>query len=208
MVRVDADLICVDGRTGDSLRRSLLALRYSSKDIQFNNVILAAPERPCPDFDFVYQEIPKLESVEVYSEYMVKNLWRHFISNHAILVQGDGFITEPDLWDNEWLNYDYIGAPWPAFWPRREVYRVGNGGFSLRSKKLMERVSQMDYSKAVEKIEDNFICLDCRPILECFGFNFAPPYIAAQFSTENPTEYSCESFGFHGKNNPLCSLIK
>jgi hypothetical protein len=31
----------------------------------------------------------------------------------AILVHEDGFIVNPECWSDEFLKYDYIGAPWP-----------------------------------------------------------------------------------------------
>ena len=30
-----------------------------------------------------------------------------------LIVQDDGFIINKNLWDEEFLSYDYIGAPWP-----------------------------------------------------------------------------------------------
>ena len=70
-----------------------------------------------------------------------------------LVIQDDGHIVNPSLWDEEFLKYDYIGLPWPFedSWIEkqlkeqrpiiRKVYpknRVGNGGFSLRSRKFLE----------------------------------------------------------------------
>jgi len=206
MLRIDADLICVDGRGQRDVELSAKALEYSTRQVEFNNVILAAPFNVSGSHQFV--EIRPLKSVEEYSEFVLKNLHKIGSSAKIMTVQSDGFITNPELWSDSWYQYDYIGAPWPANWPRREVYRVGNGGFSFRSRRLMEEASKLDYSAALEKIEDNFICLDSRPYLECLGFSFAPEDIAAQFSTENLTRFTTKSFGFHGKTNQLCNLIK
>jgi len=61
----------------------------------------------------------------------------------CLLVQPDGFVINPDKWDNQFFEYDYIGAPWeqvPHSYldPWGKPHRVGNGGFSFRSKKLLD----------------------------------------------------------------------
>jgi hypothetical protein len=55
------------------------------------------------------------------------------------VVQYDGMAANKMHWSDDYYNYDYIGAPWPDrfTWIRPEE-KVGNGGFSLRSMKLIE----------------------------------------------------------------------
>ena len=60
----------------------------------------------------------------------------YFDTDYVLTFQSDGFILNPDAWTDEFFNYDYIGAPWGD-----NRYAVGNGGFSFRSKKLMNFVS-------------------------------------------------------------------
>ena len=48
-------------------------------------------------------------------------------------IHDDGFVINPNLWTDQFLKYDYIGAPWSHTIPYYgQKYRVGNGGFSLR----------------------------------------------------------------------------
>ena len=56
-----------------------------------------------------------------------------------LIIQHDGFILNHKAWDNEFLNYDYIGAP--VYWMGNKLIEVGNGGFSLRSKKLLKIIA-------------------------------------------------------------------
>ena len=35
-------------------------------------------------------------------------------SEHVLVIQDDGHIVNPDIWDDNFLDYDYIGAPWPT----------------------------------------------------------------------------------------------
>jgi hypothetical protein len=44
--------------------------------------------------------------------YCIYNLTRHIDTDYCLLVQPDGFVINPDKWDDDWYNYDYIGAPW------------------------------------------------------------------------------------------------
>jgi hypothetical protein len=80
---------------------------------------------------------------------MLSDLFKYIETTHLLNIQWDGFVVRPSAWDPEFLKYDYIGAPWkvhphhhwPPFPDVTENNRVGNGGFSLRSKKLMEFMS-------------------------------------------------------------------
>jgi hypothetical protein len=121
-------------------------------------------------------------------------LWRtcaRVKTSHALVVQYDGFVLDGSMWKPEFLEYDYIGAPWP-----HQQLVVGNGGFSLRSKKLMQFLVENAGQFPVATPEDSVICLDYRPALEKEGFRFAPGWLAHQFSFERCPKR--RSLGFHG----------
>jgi hypothetical protein len=95
------------------------------------------------------------------------------------------------LWTNDFLQYDYIGAAWP----HHPDTPVGNGGFSLRSVKLLEALESPRITK--RHPEDVCICDDNKATLENqFGIRFAPTNVAEQFAVER-TEWH-PVFGFHG----------
>ena len=50
-----------------------------------------------------------------------------------LFIQWDSWVLNPELWSDEFLC-DYIGAPW---W-YEDGFNVGNSGFSIRSKRLMQ----------------------------------------------------------------------
>jgi hypothetical protein len=79
----------------------------------------------------------------------------------VLLVQWDGYVCNPDAWDPAFLDCDYIGAKW--FW-HNDAMRVGNGGFSLRSRRLLEALQ--DPRIALSVVEDETICRTFRPLLE------------------------------------------
>ena len=79
--------------------------------------------------------IGRLKSASEYSFFVLKALHEYVETQHCLLVQWDGFVTNANAWRPDFLAFDYIGAPWPQFSDGRNV---GNGGFSLRSRKLLK----------------------------------------------------------------------
>jgi len=85
----------------------------------------------------------------------------------------------------------------------RDTTLVGNGGFNLRSKKLIREIKEMDLESNFKRYqpEDIVICVDKRKELEDKGITFAPPEIAEKFSFEAINEVNnkwTDQFGFHG----------
>ena len=137
--------------------------------------------------------IAPINSVAAYSAFMLRELGRHFCGEHVLVIQWDSFILRGDLWEPEFLEYDYIGAPW-ALRPA-----VGNGGFSLRSRRLVDALCQLDI--AVTHPEDVVICVHHGEQLSReHGIRFAPESVAARFAFEDIAPGS-PTFGFHGAFN-------
>jgi hypothetical protein len=87
-----------------------------------------------------------------------------------------------------------------------EHVRVGNGGFSLRSRRLLEtpRAYGMPYLEDRGFYnEDGNICVYNRKFLLDIGIRYAPIDVAARFSKEYdvPENTGIETFGFHGMGN-------
>jgi hypothetical protein len=197
------ELVCVDGRSDiEKIQLSAKALNFSSKNIKFSKIKLFSTY--CPTFfDETYIYIKNLSMIE-YNDFLINSLVNYIESDYVLLVQWDGFVLRPELWNDIFLNYDYVGAPWPSEWPNR-AGRVGNGGFSLRSKKLMDFVSKMGFVSKEDSLEDNYICLENRKLIEENGFKFATVDVAAKFSWENPIKEGSPmaTFGFHGRHLPI-----
>lgn len=131
-------------------------------------------------------------SLADYSHLAVKGLNEHINTDFVMLFQNDGFIDNVDKWTDRFLDYDYIGAPW---W-YKDHNNVGNGGFSVRSRKLLEVLAVDPHIKKVVP-EDHHICRTYGDYLrEHHGIEFAPEELALQFSVEHGTYR--DQFGFHG----------
>lgn len=137
-----------------------------------------------------------------YNELMLKWTYPLVDTAHALYVQYDGFAVNKDCWTDDFLKYDYIGAIWPHI---PETHNVGNGGFSLRSKRLLEAcrdpVIQITNDKEWVANEDHLIGATHRRLLEHkYLVKFAPPNVAKKFSYETG-EMSVKTFGVHGLHN-------
>ena len=80
---------------------------------------------------------------------------------------------------------------------------VGNGGFSLRSKKFISACAKFAKEGLIPKYnpEDVILCIHHKKLFEENGMNFAPVPIAEQFAFEGEglSETGWDGqFGFHG----------
>ena len=197
--------------------KTIKALKYSSKDIKFGSVKLITHE-VVNDPEITVVNVDKMD-YEQYNKFIVFELFKYIDTDYALIIQDDGFVVNPNQWKPEFLNYDYLGAPWPlphddfsyrdAF---NNLIRVGNGGFSLRSKKILSLATELNLewkSYFGYYNEDGFFTCHNRHLYEQNGCVYAPLDIAKHFSHEIqiPETVGITPFGFHGKNNPYNNLI-
>lgn len=154
-----------------------------------------------------------------FCESFVQQTNRYIKGDFCLNVQHDSTIIDNSKWSDKFLDFDYIGAPWPM-----EIIQasdmvagrieeipnvVGNGGFSLRSRKFVEESAKLGWE---HKNEDLNICVFNYQRMIDAGIKFAPPELAVMFSKEHPTPYhrggffrsqlwTYDSFGFHGEFN-------
>jgi hypothetical protein len=189
----DVTLVAV---TSVAIEATADALRKSMEQADFARVLLLSNRRPQVRLDGInWIEIKALRSRADYSRFMLRDLFPHIATPHALCVQWDGFVINGAAWQSDFANYDYIGAVWPHF---ADEYRVGNGGFSLRSRRLLEACGALPFDG--EQAEDLVIARHHRAYLEESGIRFAPESIAAEFAYERSASTGRE-FGFHGAFN-------
>lgn len=199
-------LINLDGCEPEN---SLKTLEYCCKDISFESVKLITYEKVISNNVEVIL-VPKLSQFE-YNKFLIENLNDFVDTEFCILIQNDGFICNPKKWQDKFLNFDYIGSPWGQDWGSNCKYRVGNGGFSLRSKKFLQTVQEniKDFGQNLSghlKSEDYFLCYNHRDYLESLGLKWADLETASQWGLEGVIpEFSKrfgETLGFHNKSTP------
>ena len=199
--------------TGDHIEETIAAMLKCCEVIKFGAVKLVTHKEPeLLEGITLEKSLYAMDTYYNYNKYVFEDLYHHFDTSHCLLMQYDSWIINPELWDNEWLKYDYIGAPWTyrddsyISWETKEHVRVGNGGFSLRSKKLTELPYLKNLPLTDERgyfNEDGNVCCYYRHVFIREGIKYAPIDVAAIFSFENlvPENYGVKTFGFH-KNYP------
>ena len=141
--------------------------------------------------------IPEIKSIKDYNKIVFYDLPRRLKTDYALFIQYDGFVLNGQLFSDQYLCWDYIGAPWPHY----RDHCVGNGGFSLRSKKLIKNVKEFLLPADINAAEDVVICRYLRARLEDkWDLKFAPMKIAEMFSFEM-VKPDFKTFGFHGLSN-------
>ena len=148
----------------------------------------------------------KCNSIDEWNRKVIQDLPKYIDTSHALLIHQDGYVINPHLWREEWLNYDWCSSPWPLpvddYSYRSEsgkIQRVGNS-VSLRSKKLMELVATREWKPYYgNSNEDGFVCCHNREWLEGQGCKFIPFEEAIYFGkeAEMPENRGVDTFLFH-----------
>ena len=180
---------------------ALRALRLSRAGIRFARTLLLTDRKlEAPGVEV--ETIEPFASRADYSAFVLKSLLGHIDTPFVLLIQWDGYVINPAAWREEFLACDYIGAKW--FWVQ-DGMRVGNGGFSLRSRKLL--VALQDPRIALDGNEDETIGRSHRPLLEReHGVVFASEGLADAFAFEAAYPVG-KPFGFHGLYN-FCRVVE
>ena len=158
-------------------------------------------------FGAVKNIIVETNTIDEWNRAVVFDLGDYIDTDFALLIHPDGGIAEPALWRDEWLNYDFIGSPFPL--PTDDfsyrdingvIQRVGNS-VSLRSKKLLQLPKKLGMEwKPFHGFfnEDGYISVNMRHVFEEHGCRFAPYEEALIFGRETPLEdYEGHTFVYH-----------
>ena len=140
-------------------------------------------------------------------------LYARFTTPYVLIIQDDGFPLRDGLDEFVSAGYDYIGAPfvrhatWFDWYPYPD-WCVGNGGFSLRSRRIC-RAAARYYRRWFAKLpclwtlvgDDTFYCKTLR-VFPSYRrrFRFAPPDVAGRFSIEHNEAFGSQGgkpLGFH-----------
>ena len=211
----DVTLVSITGVQVDAAH---LSLQRCMADLCFARALLISTERPSTlDPRIRWIQIPPM-TIDQYNTFILKHLYRYVDTTHVLIAQADGFVLNPQRWDPAWLEFDYIGAPWPErlFIDRKYRLdlrnRVGNGGFSLRSRRLLDLTSPIDFEtmQFPTRNEDVVTCYLLYDYLLGHGVRFPEVEMAARFSIEwddlSFGQTIDTAFGFHGRE--LLSRIR
>lgn len=192
MIRLPTvDLVVCEGCDPE---KSVVALKRTCRGLWFRRVLWFSLYVPAQirhlvsDFHFFRADY------EQWNRFMTKELYRFIPNGHCLFIHDDGYVLNPEAWTDEFLQYDYLGAPW---W-YDEGRNVGNGGFSLRSKRYLDITSESDLD--VYAPEDHLQIRVGGDRLTERGIKFAPESLASRFSLEANSKFGsvwAGQFGFH-----------
>ena len=202
MPRLELPTVTLCAVTSVNVPATVEALRACLEQVAFADCILLTDRQIEPSEPEIRRvPIAPLRSSRDYSTFLLSELGHHIATNHCLIVQWDGFVLDADRWDPGFLDFDYIGAPWPQF---EDGHDVGNGGFSLRSRRLLEACRDPNFE--IGHPEDVAICRTNRSLLEReHGIRFADRATASQFAFERTGTHE-GAFGFHGIFNMIPAL--
>lgn len=121
--------------------------------------------------------------------------WRAVNADYALIFQTDSVLCSLSPWSvDDFLQYDYVGAPWMV--PTHGL-DVGNGGLSLRNVSLMLDITKT-YPPGLNEHEDVYFA-------RCFSMmlragkkvRLPSPHVAASFAYETGMPPVLTSFGVH-----------
>lgn len=187
------------------------ALEYSSRGIEWGAVKLITQLN--------------IKNIDDWNKAIIFNLKDYVDTDFCMLIHADGYVVNPESWRPEFLNYDYIGAPWPMptddysyRTPDGEIVRVGNS-VSIRSREMLHLPYQLEVtwrSYFGNTNEDGFLTCHNRRLFQHYGARYAPIEVAKHFSRELdiPENEDVENpFAFHmadtnpGRNEQYKDLL-
>lgn len=160
----DVTLIAVDEWNIEGM---IAAAYRVERNIEFGDVKLIS------NYNHLDKQVLKvgysLKRKEDYSRFILKELHKYIDTGFALLIQHGKYTINYKGWNNEFLEYDYVGV---------------NNGFSLRSKKLMEVIAadafMISAAPEHQSISDHY-----RSYLErTYQLKFAPEGLATRFADE------------------------
>lgn len=223
-------VVAVYGHTNGS--SAISSLVKSMTQLPGSKALLISPSRPESLPWFVeHKAIFALDYFQ-YSWFMMYALHNFIDTNHALIVQDDGWVIDGKNFDPEWYKYDYIGAPthcalsvdkyfYNWTWQQESVpmHIIQNGGLSLRSKKMMQAPGKYGIMHRAFNVqpfcnEDVQLSGFMRNDLEAVGMRYAPDQEAKYFSLEycGPGYHDDfdfdKLFGCHAPTRKLVSAYK
>jgi protein O-GlcNAc transferase len=154
------------------------------------------------------EALAKIKKVEICDDnltiYEYNNLltspsfWKSINAKRTLIFQTDAGCIKDNIED--FLQYDYIGAPWPNNHTTRMISHnliCGNGGLSLRNTRLMEKICDNPNILYDKMPEDYFFSRHVYDFSKSMKSIIVPQSIeeASLFSSE--LILNSQSFGFH-----------
>ena len=199
MDRLKLPTVTLCAASSVNVAATLMALRTCLRQVDFAECLFFTDAvNVVADENISVVPVRRIGSAGDYSDFILGELVDHIRTDHCLIVQWDGFVRDVKRWSPRFLSFDYVGASWPQFDDGNDV---GNGGFSLRSRRLLKAIRDPDFRPGHP--EDVAICRTNRSLLERkHGIRFADRATADDFAIER-AQVEGRTFGFHGIFNMI-----
>ena len=195
--------------TSVKVMETVKAMKYSLREIDFGDAVFISDKKPVylPK-NIRFSKTSRLNNIDDFNYKMIYELTDHIHTDYVMIVHYDGFVVHPECWREEFLDYDYIGAPWPDphdDFTYRDIngnlQRVGNS-VGIRSKRLLDFPNEAKLPFEADHgyfHEDGFLCVKNRHLVEAAGMKIAPIDVAKYYSHEHmiPEIEGITPFAFH-----------
>ena len=156
---------------------------------------------PMPGDAYNASRLPEDHKRVAYSKALTSpEFWELTTTPKVLLAQTDSWIcngAREHLQD--FLQYDYVGAPWPDFKTFCPKKPVGNGGFSLRDREAMLRITRSSHSNWHP--EDAYFCSHLQDSEKLPSKEQAMHFAREQFSPEERKQISGATMPSVGVHN-------
>lgn len=179
--------------------RSLFALEQCKRFVDFADVKFLT------SFDSDYEHAVKIpqvvrNSTRSYSEFVYLHLNEYVDTDYVMICQWDSWIIDPRRFTKAFFDFDYVGSPccWNGYQNPRHVTRGGNGGFSLRSKRLLEWsvghewIFRLFENDEIYGYEDYMYSVMLIDVLRNEGFSVSDREISARWGVQGGATHMVE----------------
>ena len=177
--RLQLPQVTLAAMTSVNVRQTVKAMEYSMRGIDFGDCVLITHRKPLflPK-TIRYAHTSKLKNIDSFNYKMLYEQGDYLHTDFVMIVHADGFVVHPEQWRDEFLDYDYIGSPWPL--PKDDfsyrdrdgnICRVGNS-VGIRSRRLVNFPKEADLPFEADHgyfNEDGFLCVKNRHLVEAAG---------------------------------------
>ncbi len=157
-MKLDLNDVTVCAIDSANFALSARALHLTMAQCEFANAVLFSPKPVEGEFRTIV--VDNLNSLADYQTFSVNRLPALIETPFVLVVQWDGYVINPGAWSPSFREYDYIGARWPDL---GDGMNVGNGGFCLRSRKLLAALNDPRFAADGTTSEDILICRTISP---------------------------------------------
>jgi len=190
----DVTLLAISSNRAEG---NIEALKKCMSLMDFGAVKFLSHQKPdnLPN-EITFEYCTELKSIYDFDCYAFSELGKHIDTSHMLMVQDHAYILRPELWDDDWLQYDFIGAPWPE----RDAFISASTGEMV--KKLLDLPKKLGLPVVEDRgytNDDGLVNSYYRKIFLENGIKYPSVHVASRFAYENPIPENegVLPFGFH-----------